>query len=303
MGMVMTSGVDDFNEFHYSATDGLRLHARIYGDPVDGRLPAICLAGLTRNARDFHELALFLSRHPDTPRQVVAFDYRGRGKSARDPNWKNYNPVTEANDVNQGLIALDIHHGAFIGTSRGGLVTFMLAAIRPAMLKAAVLNDIGPVVDGTGLAQIRSYLERAPRPANLAEAVAIQKAANGPSFAALSDGDWERLVSAIYRIEGGNLVADYDPALLNSMKTIDFNKPLPELWPQFEGLKAIPVLAIRGANSALLAAETLEAMAARHPDLQTITVEGQGHAPLLETGRLPARIASFLARADARLRP
>ena len=289
---------DGFRDFFYSAGDGLKLHARVYGEPAEDSLPVVCLAGLTRNARDFHELALHLSRDPAGPRQVVAFDYRGRGQSDRDPNWKNYDPIVEAGDINQGLIALNIEHAAFIGTSRGGLVIFVLAAMRPTALKAVVLNDIGPVVDGAGLAQIRAYLERAPKPASIEEAIAIQRAANGTSFPALEAGDWERLVGAVYRIEGGRPVPDFDAALLNPLKDIDLNAPLPELWPQFDGLRNVPVLAIRGGNSKLLSAQTLTAMAQRHPRLQAITVEGQGHAPLLETGDLPARIAAFLDKAE-----
>ena len=286
-----------FEDFWYSSTDGLKLHARVYGAP-NARLPVICLPGLTRNAADFHELAIHLSSHPEQPRQVVAFDYRGRGRSAYDPNWRNYDVLIETGDILAGLTALDIAHGAFIGTSRGGLIVMVLAAMRPAALKAVVLNDIGPVADGAGLAQIRSYLERAPKPRSMGDAIAIQRTANGQAFPALSDADWERLVRAIYREEKGGVVADFDPALLNTLKGIDLSRPLPTMWPQFMGLAKVPVLAIRGENSRLLSAETLREMGARHPKMEAVTVKGQGHAPLLETAGLPDRIAAFLAKAD-----
>ena len=286
-----------FEDFWYSSTDGLKLHARVYGAP-NGRLPVICLPGLTRNAADFHELAIHLSSHPEQPRQVVAFDYRGRGRSAYDPNWRNYDVLIETGDILAGLTALDIAHGAFVGTSRGGLIVMVLAAMRPTALKAVVLNDIGPVADGAGLAQIRSYLERAPKPRSMGDAIAIQRTANGQAFPALTDADWERLVRAIYREEKGGVVADFDPALLNTLKGIDLSKPLPTMWPQFMGLAKVPVLAIRGENSRLLSAETLREMGSRHPRMETVTVKGQGHAPLLETAGLPDRIAAFLAKAD-----
>lgn len=288
-----------FEDFFYTSTDGLKLHARVYDSPSASALPAICLPGLTRNSADFHELALYLANHPTAPRKVVAFDYRGRGRSSYDPKWQNYDPVVETGDVLAGLTALGIEHGAFIGTSRGGLIIMILAAMRPAVLKAAVLNDIGPAVDPAGLVQIRAYLERAPRPKTFTEAVEIQRSIAGEAFAALTDADLERMVRAFYRDEAGVPVPDFDPALLNTLKSLDLSKPLPELWPQFMGLAGIPVLAIRGANSSLLSAATLDEMAKRHPNLTTITVEGQGHAPLLETGELPARISEFLADADA----
>jgi pimeloyl-ACP methyl ester carboxylesterase len=290
----------EFDDFYYSANDGLKLHARVYAaaGTSAGALPAICLAGLTRNVRDFHELALHLSREAATRRTVIAFDYRGRGLSQRDRNWRNYDPLVEAGDVMAGLTALGVEHGAFIGTSRGGLIVFAIAAMRPALLKAVVLNDIGPVVDGAGLAQIRAYLERAPKPRSMAEAVALQKAAQGTAFPALTDRDWERAAAAFFTERDGRLVPDFDLALLNTLKSIDFSRPLPALWPQFLGLASVPLMAIRGENSSLLSAETLAGMAQQHPDIRTVTVAGQGHAPFLETAGLPGRIAVFLEQAD-----
>jgi pimeloyl-ACP methyl ester carboxylesterase len=291
--------VEDFRHFFYTSRDGLRLHAGVYGEAREGVLPAICLPGLTRNARDFHELALHLSREADPVRQVVAFDYRGRGQSDYDTDWEKYDPLVEAGDIIDGLAALDIGHGGFIGTSRGGLIIMLLAAIRPALLKAAVLNDVGPVIEGAGVAAIRAYLERAPKPKSFAEAVQISKAASGPAFPALTAEDWERTARALYRDENGRPVADFDHRLLKTLTAVDFNEPLPVLWPQFMGLAGIPVLAIRGEHSKLLSARTLKEMARRHPRLETVTVEGQGHAPLLETAGLPERIAAFLKQVDA----
>ena len=288
-------GSGDFRDFHYSAGDGLRLHARIYGGRAD-RLAVVCLPGLTRNCRDFHALALFLSGRQG--RSVVAFDYRGRGGSEYDRNWRNYDVQTEAGDVIAGLTALGIEHAAFIGTSRGGLIVMALAAMRPALLRAAVLNDVGPVIEGEGLAQIRAYLDRAPQPKDLGEAIALQKAANGAAFPSLTDADWERMTLAIFREEGGRLIADFDPNLLKTLNNIDLGRPLPVLWPQFLGLRGIPVLAIRGANSRLLSKETLAEMARQHPGLETLTAHGQGHAPLLETPPLPEKIEAFIARAE-----
>ncbi|WP_238719707.1 alpha/beta fold hydrolase [Nitratireductor alexandrii] len=288
-----------WRSFFFTASDGLRLHARLY--PGDGALlPLICLPGLTRNARDFHALALALAGETGRARPIVAFDYRGRGLSAWDKDWRRYDVLVEAEDVVAGLVAAGIEHGAFVGTSRGGLIIHALAALRPGLMKAAILNDIGPRIDGAGLAQIRAYLERAPRPKTRADALAIQRAAAGPSFEALSERDWERMVDALYVEDSMPPVPAYDPALLKTVTGVDLNRPLPELWRQFAGLGAIPVLAIRGANSKLLSAATLAEMAQRHPDIETLTVAGQGHAPLLETGDLPRRIAAFLAKADRR---
>ena len=294
------NATDGFSDFFYAAQDGLQLHACVYGEGSEGRLPVVCLPGLTRNARDFHELALSLSRDGEAPRQVVAFDYRGRGRSAWDADWRKYDAKVETQDVIEGLAALGIGEAAFIGTARGGVLVHLIAAMRPALIRAAVLNDIGPVVEVAGLVQIRTYLADAPRPKTFAEAVGVARAAQGNAFSALADADWERLVRAIHRDEGGVPVGDFDPALLNTLAGLDPEKPLPELWPLFAALSKVPVLAIRGANSTLFSAATLEEMGRRHPGLSAVTVEGQGHAPLLETGDLPARIKAFLAVAEGK---
>ncbi|MFE0013861.1 alpha/beta fold hydrolase [Mesorhizobium sp. NPDC059054] len=283
-----------FSDFFYSSPDGLKLHARIYGEQNQDTLPVVCLPGLTRNARDFHELALYLSTEAKTQRRVVSFDYRGRGQSAYDPNLSNYTVGVEANDILAGLDQLDIKEAAFIGTSRGGLIVHLLGVLRPTILKAIVLNDVGPALEIAGLAHIKSYLGKAPQPQNIGEAVEAQRAAHGQDFPALNTADWQRMVAAIYRDEDGKLVTDFDPRLVETLAGVDLSKPLPTLWPQFEALGNVPILAIRGSNSRLLSEATMNEMARRHSRLRTVTVQGQGHAPFLETGNLPKAIADFI---------
>jgi pimeloyl-ACP methyl ester carboxylesterase len=287
-----------FSDFFYSSPDGLKLHARIYGEHNHDSLPVVCLPGLTRNARDFHQLALYLSNAAEPQRKIVSFDYRGRGQSAYDTNVANYTVGVEANDILAGLDQLGIKQAAFIGTSRGGLIIHVLGVLRSTILKAIVLNDVGPALEITGLAHIKSYLERAQNPQNLAEAVEAQKTAHGQDFTALTTADWERMVAAIYREEDGKPVPDFDPKLVETLAAVDLSKPLPTLWPQFEALGEIPMLAVRGANSRLLSEETLQEMARRHPRLQTVTAAGQGHAPFLENGELPETIARFINAAE-----
>ncbi|MBZ9868963.1 alpha/beta hydrolase [Mesorhizobium sp. CA15] len=289
---------EGFSDFFYAAPDGLKLHAQTYGEANAGSWPVVCLPGLTRNARDFHELALHLSSKAERPRKVLAFDYRGRGQSDHDPDISHYNVGVEAGDVLAGLSALGIEQAAFVGTSRGGLIIHVLGALKPAVLKAIVLNDIGPVIEAAGLAHIRSYLDPAPRPKTFAEAVDAQRSVHGADFPGLTDADWARMVRAICRETATGWVADFDPALVDTLAGADFSKPLPDLWPQFDTLAAVPLLVIRGGNSKLLSAATVEEMGRRHPGMETITVEGQGHAPFLETGTLPREIADFLDRAE-----
>jgi pimeloyl-ACP methyl ester carboxylesterase len=287
-----------YREHFITAEDGLRLYAREYGRDRPGSLPVICLPGLSRNCRDFHPLALHLSQDSELPRRVIAIDYRGRGGSEKDRDWTNYNALTEARDVAGILTGLGIEHAAFVGTSRGGIVTMMLSAIRPAAVAAVVLNDSGPVIEGAGIARIRQQLRKMPRPRSFEEAAALQRKANGGQFPALSDEDWQRQARATYRDHKGRPVPDFDPRLLKTLDAIDFSIPLPTLWPQFVGLAGASLMVIHGENSDVLSAQTVKEMKELRPDMTVVSVQGQGHPPLLETAGLPETISAFLSKVD-----
>lgn len=293
---------DGFASVYTSAPDGLRLHARDYGSRLADRLPVVCLPGLTRNASDFHPLALALSTRPDRPRRVVAIDYRGRGLSDRDPDWKNYDTRIEGQDVIAQLVALGIAEAVFVGTSRGGLITMGLSAARPALVGGVVLNDIGPVIEAQGLLRIRSYVGKLPSPRDWTEAADMLKQVSGSQSPGLTNEDWLAMAKGTWREEPGGLVPTYDPALMKPLAELDLEAPIPPLWPLFEGLKDVPVLAIRGETSDLLSRETLAAMAERHPGLETFEVPGQGHAPLLRDPPTIERIARFVERVGERVR-
>jgi pimeloyl-ACP methyl ester carboxylesterase len=280
-----------------SAPDGLRLYARDYGGgtSVSGLPPVICLPGLTRNSRDFHQLALLLSRDPIAPRRVITLDARGRGSSPWDDDKSHYNLALEAQDVLVMCAALDVSEAAFIGTSRGGLVLHILAASRPDILKAVILNDIGPILEKEGLGAIRDYLNRDRKPSDWNEAVDILRENHAQAFSALVEEDWGDMAQAIYTVKDGRITADYDPAIATQMQALDLEAPLPDLWPQFEAFRDIPLMVIRGENSKLLTTATVEEMARRHPGATTKTALGQGHAPILHLEDIPAAIKNFLA--------
>lgn len=285
-------------EVTYLSTDGLRLFVRDYGDTISPWLPVVCLPGLTRSSRDFHDLATHLSTHRYRPRRVVAFDYRGRGQSAWDKNIDNYNPLTEMTDVLDGMAALGIGRAAVVGTSRGGIIAMLMGVARPAALAGVVLNDIGPGIEARGLARIKTYVGRTPTADSWDDAVAIMRRLHGAQFTALSDDDWQAWTRLTYRDENGRPVSDYDPALARTFDGVEFDKPVPNLWNEFRMLTNIPVLAIRGENSDLLSAETLAAMAAMHPGVDTVTVPGEGHAPLLRQTSILQRISTFLTNVE-----
>ncbi|MGP9822131.1 alpha/beta fold hydrolase [Salinarimonas sp. NSM] len=293
------AGAAGYRSAFVRAGDGLRLHARVYGEAPDRALPVVCLPGLARNAEDFHALALRLSRDREAPRRVIALDYRGRGLSEHDRDWRRYDIAVEMQDVLAALAALDVPEAAFVGTSRGGLIIMALAATRPAILRAVVLNDIGPVIDAKGLIRIRGYVGKLPTPKSWAEAVDALKRLQGAQFPGLDAEGWLSLARGTWTERAdGTLALAYDLALMKTLEQLDLEQSPPPLWPLFEGLAHAPVLAIRGAHSDLLAAETLAEMGRRHPRLETEEAAGEGHAPLLR-GALAERIARFIAAAEA----
>lgn len=295
----MTIEHSPIEERHLISPDGLKLFVRIYrpaAPPGDERLPIVCLPGLSRNGRDFHQLALLLSGGADGGRRVVCLDYRGRGHSGWDPDPAQYTVPVETGDVIATCAALGIGRAIFIGTSRGGLILHILAALKPELIAGSVLNDIGPVVERAGLAQIRAYLSASPAPSSWGEAAQVLKQTHSRGFPVLVDDDWQDMAFAIYRQIGGRIVPDFDPALLNPLRDLDLDQPLPDLWPQFDLLAKKPVLAIRGGLSTLLSAATHGEMHKRSPQVEIRVVEGQGHTPLLHLDGLPEDIKRFAGR-------
>ena len=285
-------------EVRYRSADGLLLFVRDYGPRLSPWLPVVCMPGLSRSGRDFDALARALAEHAVRPRRVLAFDYRGRGRSAWDGSSDNYNPLTEMGDVLDGMAALGVPRAAVIGTSRGGIIGMLMAVARPPTVAALVLNDIGPTIEPLGLARIKTYVGRMPAPDDWADAERLLRRLHGAQFTGLSDTDWQAFTRLTFRNDNGRPAGDYDPALARTFDGVEFDSPVPALWNQFAALAHTPVLVIRGENSDLLSRETVAAMAAAHPGLETITVPGQGHAPLLIHGPLIQRIAAFVAAAE-----
>jgi pimeloyl-ACP methyl ester carboxylesterase len=277
----------------YTSQDGLRLHLRDHGGPP-GRTPVVCLPGLARTAADFDRLAARLS----AGRRTVALDYRGRGLSDRDPNWKNYDLMVESADILSVLAGADIAEAIVVGTSRGGLHAMLLAAVRPALLRGVVLNDIGPVLEPKGLARIRGYVGKLPAPRSWSDAVSLAKSIMGAQFTGLDEASWETYARLTFDEKDGRFLPRYDLNLMRPLAELDLEVPLPALWPQYEALAHVPLMAIRGENSDLLSAETFAEMGRRHPRFDAVTVAGQGHAPLLLDDATLDRIAGFVEGID-----
>ena len=255
--------------------------------------------GLARTVADFDALAGALASHASHPRQVVALDYRGRGQSDYDRKPANYSFQTELADVLAVVTALDCLPAILVGTSRGGILAMLLAAVRPTAIAGVVLNDIGPVIDPKGLMRIKGYVGKLPEPRTFEEGAEILRRLFSAQFPKLTPADWLANAQRTFKQKNGRLAPTYDVNLAKTMEGIDFERPLPPLWNEFDALRNVPVMVIRGANSDLLTAATVAAMRARHPEMEAIEVPDQGHAPLLAEADVIARIADFAGRCDA----
>lgn len=269
--------------------DGLRLHYRDYPGP-DGKPPLLCLHGLTRNARDFAE---FAERHsPDW--RVIALDFRGRGSSNYDQLPARYTPLTYAADVLLLLDDLMIEKAVFVGTSLGGLVTMTIAATAPQRIAAAILNDVGPDVDPSGVQRILAYVGKDRRFKNWDEAADAIASNFGASFERYAHDDWMKMAKRNCREENGEIRFDYDMSIAEPFKT---SGPVPrvDLWPLFAALGQKPLLVVRGEKSDLLTAATAAKMRQVAPGMKLATVARVGHAPELSEPEAVAAIEAFLA--------
>jgi pimeloyl-ACP methyl ester carboxylesterase len=280
-----------YTDNFWSSHDGLKLYARVYPGPDRLARTVLCLHGLTRNSRDFEDLAPHLQHRY----RVIVPDVRGRGLSARDPNPQNYQPAIYLQDILTLMDTVAAQHVAIIGTSMGGLLAMMMAAGSRDRVTGLVLNDMGPEVDPNGLERIKGYAGRLPSPKNWDEAIAQTRTMFGEAWPNLSTERWSALTRRGYRVdEKGGLNVDADPMIGEMLRAAPAASA--NLWPFWKALRGIPMLAIRGAQSDILSAATFAKMKAENPDLVQLEVAQRGHVPLLDEPECVEAIDAFLAR-------
>lgn len=273
-----------------SADKRLQLYARIY--PSDG--PGILMMhGLTRNSADFETLASHLAGRF----KLVVPDQRGRGLSDYDPEPVNYQPAVYSADMLGLIDQLGLERPILIGTSMGGLMAMIMATMRPGGFRGLVLNDIGPVVEQAGLDRIASYVGSARQIDSWEGAAEYCQHINGHAFPGYGAQEWMTVAYRLFRTSAeGKPVLAYDPAIAAGLAPTNSSAVPPDLWPMWQGLAQVPVLAIRGALSDVLSAETLGRMADLHPGMRTSTIAGAGHAPVLDEPEALGAIDEFLAQ-------
>lgn len=280
------------NARFFKSQDGLKLYYRDFGATNPGT-PVLCLPGLTRNSRDFEDLANRLSDR----RRVITTDLRGRGFSDHDPNWENYHPLTYVNDVWTLLDHLGIERVIVVGTSLGGLCAMVMAAKQGERVAGVIMNDIGPEINPAGIARIQKYAGRVPPVNSWEEALDQSKLIYGEWLPGLSDADWKKLVWRGYREdESGIPRLDIDNKIGEAVRKVGAQKGDP--WALFDALAEIPVTVLWGVLSDILTKDIIDKMVARKADIEIVAVPNRGHVPLLDEPECLVAIDAFLERSS-----
>jgi pimeloyl-ACP methyl ester carboxylesterase len=267
-----------------SAWDGLPLVTREWRDG-DAHTPLLCLPGIVRTSGDFETLAQVLG----VGRRVVAPDYAGRGQSGRSRDIMRYAPEACLRDVLDICAALHLHQAIVIGTSFGGLLGMAMAAARPSLFRAIVLNDIGPELGGSGTEFVRRFVGHDASFPDIDAAVAHLRTVL-PPLSLDGVAAWRAMAALTYAPDGdGRLRPLWDTRIARLI-----NGRIPDLWPMFGGLAHLPVLLIRGEVSDILLPETVQRMQAMRPDMVVTSLPDIGHAPTLTEPDIVCALRSFI---------
>jgi pimeloyl-ACP methyl ester carboxylesterase len=262
-----------------------RLAYAEWGAP-DNPEVVVCVHGLSRNGRDFDALARALA-----PRyRVICPDVVGRGLSDWLPDPSGYTYPRYLADAALLIARLGVDRVHWVGTSMGGILGMLMAALPGNPLRSLVLNDVGALIPKAALEVIGAYVGKPPICDSFEHAVDYLHQVHA-GFG-LSREQWLELGRHSVRpCEDGQWRLCYDPRIGDSLQPPFTDVDLSAVW----AMCRLPSLILRGADSRLLSAETLTQMVAVHPATQTATWPGYGHAPGLQAAGQIAVIADFLA--------
>jgi pimeloyl-ACP methyl ester carboxylesterase len=266
---------------------GIELGYADWGAPAAGRV-AVCVHGLTRNARDFDPLAEALAGRGY---RVIAVDVVGRGRSSWLPDPKGYVVPQYVGHLSRFLALMGLRGVDWIGTSMGGIIGMGLAAGDETPIGRLVLNDIGPFVPREALVNIQTYLGLDLGFSSLEEVEQHLRMVHS-GFGRLEDHQWRHLAEHGSRRDERGWRLHYDPAIRTPYA--DLTGADIDLWPIWDKI-ACPTLVLRGAESTLLTEATAQEMQNRGPKATLVTIPEAGHAPALMAAEQIQTILRWLA--------
>jgi len=260
----------------------------VYGEWGERGNPKVlvCVHGLSRNGRDFDNLAQALAGDY----RVICPDVVGRGRSdwLRDP--AGYTIPQYVADMMVLIARLDVETVHWLGTSMGGLIGMVLASLENTPITRLLLNDVGPEISSASIRRIGEYIGRAPKFDSYEDAERYIRLVSAP-FGALTDAQWRQLTeSSLCLTPDGRYGLSYDPGIGETFRR---DAEAFDLWPIYDRVRC-PTLVVRGAESDLLTVQTLHAMVARGPRPAVVEVPGVGHAPMFMDEAQIACVRDFL---------
>ena len=276
----------------WQSADGLSLHFRDYAGAGDRRPPVLCLHGLTRNARDFEDLAPHIAQQGW---RVIVPEMRGRGRSAYATDSASYALPTYVADLDALLRQEGIDRFVAIGTSMGGLMIMATAAFAPQRIAGVVLNDVGPVVESGGLDKIKAYVGQGKSFPTWVHAARALAELHGDTYPAYGLEEWLAMAKrTMVPVSNGRIAFDYDMKIAEPILASDEAAVPPDLWPMLRALAGRPAVLVRGERSTILSAKTFAQMAEALPGARTVTVAQTGHAPTLDEQEVRTAIDAML---------
>ena len=260
-----------------------------WGDPHNPRV-LVCVHGLTRNGRDFDDLARAMAPHY----RVICPDVVGRGRSGWLAVKDDYQLPTYVADMITLIARLDVETVHWMGTSMGGLIGMIIASMPDNPIRRLVLNDVGPVVTAASLKRIGQYVGNAPVFPSYEAGESYIREVSAP-FGRLTDAQWRHLSETSLKEVDGGWAMRYDPGIGEPFRKTPILADV-NLWPIYEAISS-PTLVMRGAESDLLLHDTAAQMTTRGPKARLVEVPDVGHAPTLMDAQQIAPIRDFLLEA------
>lgn len=284
--------MSDYSDGFWQSRDGLKLHYRDYPGRSD-RPPVICLHGLTRNARDFTNLATRISGEW----RVICPEMRGRGDSSYAKDASTYVPAQYVEDLKDLLEQVGIDRFVVIGTSLGGIMTMLAAEQMSDRIAGAVINDVGPVLAPEGLKRIAAYVGQGRTFPTWMHAARALEQGHRPAYPDFHIADWLAMAKRLMTLSSnGRIVFDYDMKIAEPFASIDPDNQ-PDLWAGLDALAGRPLLFLRGDLSDILSEPTFGRMKDHLPGAEFLTIRNIGHAPTLDEAEAVAAIDRVLAKA------
>ena len=269
----------------YTLIDARQVHYLEWGY---GALPAVlCLHGGGQTAYMFEDLGATLAGRY----HVLAIDLPHHGDS--DP-LDEHGPRAYSETLPPVLEAFGLETPVLVGASMGGLTSIFLGALRPELVRAIALIDVGHQLEEEGVQKILEFLSAHESFGSLEEAAAaiaeyLPFRQRPPDPQRLTrnmrqrpDGRWEWKHGIHRRVQGPEGLAR-----LRNWRVV-----ITGVEDAARGLRC-PVLVLRGSESDVLSDEGAEAVTALIPDARLEVIERAGH---LAAGDNPRSTVSLISR-------